>query len=139
MLRNLSKSLCILMSRSWLLLIDTNIQLKKIRGDYVTNLSMHRLLGVTHLMKFFRFVIAYSICRLSRYMHNPNKYHWIELVRLIKYLRGTMNYGIIYSGFYIVLEWYNNANWILNSDKTNSISGYIFTLDGGITTWKSGK
>jgi hypothetical protein len=44
----------------------------------------------------------------------------------MKYLRGTMNYGIEYSGFPDVLEGYNDANWISDSYETKSISGYIF-------------
>jgi hypothetical protein len=49
----------------------------------------------------------------------------------MKYLRGTMNYGIEYSGFPAVLEGYSDANWISDSDETKSTSGYVFTLGGG--------
>ena len=47
-----------------------------------------------HLMNFSRPDIAYAMCRLSRYTHNLNNDHWSALARLMKYLRGTMNYGI---------------------------------------------
>jgi hypothetical protein len=57
----------------------------------------------------------------------------------MKYLRGTMDYGILYSGFSIVLERYNDANWISNSTENKSISGYIFILGGGVVSWKSSK
>ena len=48
-----------------------------------------------------------------------------------------MNYGILYSGFPVVLEGYNNTNWISNSDKIKSTSGYVFILGGGSIAWKS--
>jgi len=57
----------------------------------------------------------------------------------MKYLRGTMDYAIEYSGFPVVLEGYNDANWISNSDETKSTSGYVFTLMGGAVTWRSSK
>ena len=57
----------------------------------------------------------------------------------MKYLRATINYGILYSGFPGVLEEYNNANWISDSGEIKSISGYIFTLGGGVVAWKSSK
>ena len=66
--------------------------------------------SVMHLMNFSRPNIAYAVCKLCRYTHNLNNDHWSALPRLMKYLRGIMNYGILYSGFPVVLEGYNNAN-----------------------------
>ncbi|XP_075103700.1 secreted RxLR effector protein 161-like [Nicotiana tabacum] len=57
----------------------------------------------------------------------------------MKYLRGTVNYGILYSGFTSTLEGYNDANWISDSDETKSTSGYVFTVGGGAISWKSAK
>jgi len=48
-----------------------------------------------------------------------------------------MDYAIEYSGFPIVIEGYNDANWIFDSDETKSTSGYVFTLGGGVVTWRS--
>ena len=84
--------------------------------------------SLMHLMNFSRPDIAYAVCRLSRHTHNPNNDHWSALARLMKYLRGTMNYGILYSGFPAVLEGYNDANWISDSYEIKSTSGYVFTL-----------
>jgi len=57
----------------------------------------------------------------------------------MKYLRGTMDYAIEYSGFPTVLEGYSDANWISDSDETKSTSGYVFTLGGGAVTWRSAR
>ena len=67
-------------------------------------------------MNFSRPDIAYAVGRLSRYTYNPNQDHWDVLVRLMRYLRGTMDYGIEYSGFPSVVEGYSDANWISNSN-----------------------
>lgn len=48
----------------------------------------------------------------------------------MKYLRGTMNLEIRYSGFFFVHEGNNNANQISYSGETKFTSGYTFTLDG---------
>ena len=50
-----------------------------------------------------------------------------------------MNYGILYSGFPPMLERYNNANWISDSNEIKSISSYVFTLEGGAVAGKSSK
>nr|KYP35006.1 Retrovirus-related Pol polyprotein from transposon TNT 1-94 [Cajanus cajan] len=54
----------------------------------------------------------------------------------MKYLRGTIDYGIEYNGFPAVLEGYNDANWISNSNEIKSTSGYVFTLGCGAITWR---
>ena len=63
-----------------------------------------------HLTNFSRHNIAYVVCKLSRYTQNIAQEHWDALVRLIKYLKGTINYGVLYSGFLVVLEGYCDAN-----------------------------
>jgi hypothetical protein len=119
---------------------DANSQLKKNKGDAVGQLEYAQIIGsLMHLMNFTRPDIAYAVCRLSRYTQNPNHEHWAAIIRLMKYLRGTMNYGILYSGFPTVLEGYSDANWISDSDEIKSTSGYIFILGGGVVSWKSSK
>lgn len=82
-------------------------------------------------MNFSRPNITYTIGRLSRYTHSPDHDHWEALVRLMRYLRGTMKYGIEYSGFPTILGGYSNANWISDSNETKSTNGYVFTFGGG--------
>ena len=90
-------------------------------------------------MSFSRPDIAYAVGRLSRYTQCPNQEHWDALARLMRYLRGSMDYAFEYSGFLIVLERYSDANWISNSDEIKSISGYVFTLGGGTVIWRSAR
>ena len=119
---------------------DANTQLKKNKGDPVAQSEYAQIIGsLLHLMNFTRPDIAYVVCRLSRYTHSPNNDHWAALARLMKYLRGTMNYGIWYSGLPAVFEGYSDANWISDSYEIKSTSGYVFTIGGGAVTWKSSK
>ncbi|XP_070013708.1 secreted RxLR effector protein 161-like [Nicotiana sylvestris] len=112
---------------------DTSSQLKKNKGDAVDQNKYAQIIGsLMHLMNFTRLDIAYVVCRLSRYTQNSNHDHWNALVRVMKYLRGTMNYGIKYSGFLTILEGYSDANWISDSDETKSTSDYVFTLGRGV-------
>ena len=90
-------------------------------------------------MSFSRPDIAYAVSRLSRYTQCPSQDHWDALARLMRYLKGTMDYAIEYNGFLAVLEGYNDANWISDLDETKSTSGYVFTLGGGAVTWRSAR
>ena len=116
---------------------DANSQLKKNIGEPIAQTQYAQIIGsLLQLMNFSRPDIAYAAGRLSRYIHNPNQDHWDALARLMRYLRGTMDYGIEYSGFPAILEGYNDANWISDSDVTKSTSGYVFTLGGGMIAWR---
>ena len=57
----------------------------------------------------------------------------------MRYLKGTVSYGIHYTGYLRVLEGYCDANWIPDTDEIYATSEYVFSLGGGIVSWKSCK
>ncbi|XP_072064303.1 secreted RxLR effector protein 161-like [Arachis hypogaea] len=83
--------------------------------------------------------IAYAVGRLSRYTSNPSKDHWHAVQRILKYLKDTINYTLLYSGEPSVLEGYTDASWISYTEDHASISGWIFTLGRGAVSWGSKK
>ena len=76
---------------------------------------------------------------LARYTNNPAKEHWFALVRVLRYLKHTVEYGLQYTRYPSVIEGFSDANWIFDSLESKSTSGYIFTLGGGAISWKSSK
>ena len=75
--------------------------------------------------------ISFVVCKLSRFVSNPGDDHWRALERVMRYLKGTMSYGIRYTGQPKELEGYYDANWISNADELYATSGYVFSLGGG--------
>ena len=75
--------------------------------------------------------ISFAVCKPSRFVSNPRDDHWRALERVMRYLKGTMSYGIRYIGHPKVLEGYCDANWISNADELYATSGYVFSLGGG--------
>ncbi|RVW12910.1 Retrovirus-related Pol polyprotein from transposon TNT 1-94 [Vitis vinifera] len=65
--------------------------------------------------------------------------HWQGIIRVLKYLRFTRDYGLHYTRYPAVLEGYSDANWISNVKESKSHSGYVFTLGGAVVSWKSSK
>ena len=95
-----------------------------------------------YLMNCTRPDIAYVEGRLSWYTQSPNQDHWTIVRRVLKYLRGTINYGLYFIGFPSVLEGFSDANQISDSDEMKSTSGYVFILievkSGGNPTYQNG-
>jgi len=58
---------------------------------------------------------------------------------VLKYFKGTINYGIHHTKFTAFIEGYNDANWIFDSDDTKSTTGYVVTLGEGAISWKYAK
>ena len=50
----------------------------------------------THLSLFTRPDITYAVNFLSQFNNNPGYQHWITAKRVLRYLKGTTNYGIKY-------------------------------------------
>jgi hypothetical protein len=49
-----------------------------------------------------RLGIVFMICKLSRYTSNPSKDHWKEIIKVLDYLKKTMNFRLFYNNFPIV-------------------------------------
>jgi hypothetical protein len=83
-----------------------------------------------YMMNCTRPDIVYSVSKLSRYTSNPGEDHWKAIIRVLRYLKYTLNYGVHYTRYPAVLEGYSDANWISDTNDTKSTSGYVFTLGG---------
>ena len=95
-----------------------------------------------YLMMRTRPDIAFALCKLSTYSNNPTDTHWKTLKRVFRYLAGTRNRGIMYGGAGAEnspISGYTDADWAGDQDSARSTSGYVFTLNGGAISWRSGK
>jgi len=120
---------------------DPNVHLKRNTSEIsVSQPEYAKIIGsIMYLMNYTRPDIAYAVNRLSRYTHNPSNEHWTALHRLLKYLKGTIDWCLHFSKFPAALEGFCDANWVSDNDEVSSTSGYVFTLGGGAISWKSAK
>ncbi|KAL0282476.1 UNVERIFIED_CONTAM: Retrovirus-related Pol polyprotein from transposon TNT 1-94, partial [Sesamum angustifolium] len=120
--------------------VDLNIHLAKNKGELECQIEYSRIIGsLMYIINCTRPDIAYAVNKLSRFTSNPSKDHWKGLIRILRYLKYTSNYGLHYTRYPVVLEGYSDANWISDSKDTKPTSGYVFTIGGGAVSWKSSK
>ena len=120
--------------------IDLNLHLFKNTGKCIFQLKYSQIIGsLMYLMNCSRPDLAYVVSRLSRYTSNLGKSHWTAIIRVLRYLRHTQNYGLHYTRYPAILEGYSDAKWISDSNDTKSTSGYVFTLGEAAVSWKSSK
>ncbi|KAL2533355.1 Retrovirus-related Pol polyprotein from transposon TNT 1-94 [Abeliophyllum distichum] len=95
--------------------------------------------SVMYTMVYTRPDVAHAISTLSRFMVNLSHEHWEALKWLLRYLKGTSNFGLIYGTCNegAILKGFVDADFA--SDKVNrkSTTAYVFTLCGTCISWKS--
>ncbi|KAJ3474391.1 hypothetical protein NLI96_g12482 [Meripilus lineatus] len=82
--------------------------------------------------------ISFSVSLLAQFMSNPGRAHWEAAKRVLRYVKGTLDYRLTYGSTTSGLESFSDADWASQSHR-HSISGYIFLIDGGAISWSSKK
>ncbi|CAM8930692.1 unnamed protein product [Rhodiola kirilowii] len=93
------------------------------KGKPQSQLEYAKVIGsLMYVMTCTRPDIAFAVGKLSRYTSNPSMQHWQVIHRVLRYLKGTMNLGLVYSDFPSVIEGYSDASWISNEEDHSSTS-----------------
>ncbi|XP_042056179.1 secreted RxLR effector protein 161-like [Salvia splendens] len=73
-------------------------------------------------------------------MENPTTTHFKAAKRILRYLKGTIDYGLLYSATNDYrLVGYSNSDWAGDTDDQKSTSGYVFYMGDTTFTWMSKK
>ena len=80
--------------------------------------------------------ISQAVGALARYMAKPTMAHWQAAKGVLRYLAGTADYGIVFTGG-TGLETYCDADYAGDIDSRRSTTGYVFILNGGAISWSS--
>jgi hypothetical protein len=91
--------------------------------------------SLMYLMLGTRPDLAFSVCTLSRFMAKPTAQHWVAMKRVLRYIRGTAELGIVFSGEKESrnLFGYCDSDWGGDTDTRKSTTGYIFFFVGPIS------
>ncbi|KAL0554623.1 hypothetical protein IC582_008549 [Cucumis melo] len=81
--------------------------------------------------------ICYLVGIVSRYQSNPRRDHWTTVKNILKYLRRTKDYMLVYGSKDPILTGYTDSDFQTDKDARKSTSGSIFTLNGGAVVWRS--
>ena len=74
--------------------------------------------------------ICYAVGVVSRFQSNPSLDHWITVKLILKYLRRTMDYMLVYSSDDLKIHGYTDSDFQGDRDSRKSTSGSVFTLGG---------
>ena len=84
--------------------------------------------------------IAFSVGVCARYQAALKESHLTAVKRIIRYVNGTLDYGLWYSkDSNACLVCYSNADWARSVDDRKSTSGGCFYLGNNLVSWMSKK
>jgi len=103
----------------------------------LVNASIYRsLIGSLLYLLATRPDIMYATSVLSRFMHLPTETHLRAAKRILRYIRGTIDYGVFYKRTTSMkLLGFTDSDWVGSQDDMKSTSGYCFTLGSGVICW----
>jgi len=82
--------------------------------------------------------IGNAVGNVAKYCAKYNKQHWMAAKRIVKYLKTTSHYGIMFNGKEKkALCGHADANWAADLDSRRSTTEYIFLLNDSVISWRS--
>ena len=118
-----------------------NHGLQLIEGAELTNHTRYqRLVGKLIYLSHTRPDIAYAVGVVSQFMHKPQTDHWEAALRIVRYLKGTSGYGVLFENHgHMEIFGFTDADWAGNPNDRKSTAGYLTFVGGNLVTWRSKK
>jgi hypothetical protein len=113
--------------------------------EYMSHILYSNVVGnLIYAMICIKPVLAHDVSVVSRFMHNPGKEHWNAVKWILRYLKGTSNFGLLFDKDSVkeidimgYVEGFDDSDFAGDLDKRRSISGYVFSLCGSAVSWRA--
>jgi len=124
--------------------IEANLKLEKGGEEEKVDATLFKqIVGSLRYLCNSRPDIGFSVGLVSRYMDDPRISHMKAARRNLRYLKGTINYGIFSPASSddndAVITCYSNSDWCGDKSDRRSTTGYFFKVFGAPISWCSRK
>ena len=110
------------------------------KGTKIDSTMFKQVVGSLMYLTATRPDIMFGVSLISRYMSSPTEEHWCATKRILRYINGTIEMGILYKGESITeLVAYTDSDFAGDLNDRKSTSGFVFLLAGGAVSWASKK
>ncbi|CAJ2661706.1 unnamed protein product [Trifolium pratense] len=122
----------------------SSCRLTKFGTGAMTNATLYRsTVGALQYATLTRPDIAYSVNKVCQFMAHPLESHWKAVKRILRYLKGTLNHGLLLqpslSSPPFSLRAYSDADWATDQDDRRSTSGSCIYFGSNLISWASKK
>ncbi|CAJ2632851.1 unnamed protein product [Trifolium pratense] len=123
---------------------DTRLKLEiDENSDTVDSTIFRQLIGSLRYLCQTRPDISYAVGYVSRFMSKPLKPHLLAAKRILRYINGTIHYGVLFpyskDSVKLELNGFSDADWCGDKVDRRSTSGYLFKFQNAPVSWCSKK
>lgn len=109
-------------------------------GVKVDSTFYKKIVGSLMYLTATRPDVMFVVSFISRFMDCPTELHLQSAKRILRYLKGTIDFGVFYKkGGNEELIAYTDSDYAGDLDDRKSTSGYVFMLSSGAVSWSSKK
>uniref|UniRef100_A0A2N9FB60 Integrase catalytic domain-containing protein n=1 Tax=Fagus sylvatica TaxID=28930 RepID=A0A2N9FB60_FAGSY len=121
--------------------IEFNARLTPSSGELLPDPTLYRqLVGSLVYLTVTRPDISYAVHQVSQFMSAPRSTHYAAVLRILRYLKGTLFHGLHFSAQSpLTLRAYSDADWAGDPTDRRSTTGYCFLLGSSLISWRSKK
>ncbi|XP_040942274.1 uncharacterized mitochondrial protein AtMg00810-like [Gossypium hirsutum] len=98
-----------------------------------------QVVGSLQYLCLTRLDLSFVINKVSQYMHQPHDVHWTTVKRILRYVRGTIDYGLLLQESSMSLTRFCDADWASSLEDRKSTFGFCLYLGDNLVGWMSKK
>ena len=97
-----------------------------------------RLIGKLIYLTVTRLVIIFVVGILSRFIHQPREVHWTAALRILAYIKSSLEEGLLYMKYgHVRIFSYSDSGYAGDKGDRKSITGYCTFVGGNLVTWRA--
>ncbi|KAJ1685430.1 hypothetical protein LUZ63_016820 [Rhynchospora breviuscula] len=118
-----------------------NTSLSKYDGEPFHDPKLYRaVVGALQYITITRPDITFPVNKCSQFMHSPTSAHWTSVKRILRYLKGSVDHGLLLKPYDSpLLHAYTDSDWAGCPDDRRSTSAFCIYLGPNLISWSSKK
>lgn len=108
--------------------------------DSTSLVEYRSIVGGLQYLAFTHPDFAFTVNKLSQFMHQPTTSHWSFVKQLLRYLNRSLDHGLLLCRkSSLTLRAFSVADWAGNHDDRTSTSAHVIFLSHNAISWSSNK
>ncbi|XP_021984785.1 uncharacterized mitochondrial protein AtMg00810-like [Helianthus annuus] len=110
-------------------------------GDPYHDPTFYRsIVGALQYLTITRPDLSYAVNQVSQFLHDPTIQHFQEVKRILRYVKGTISYGLNFTKpTNVNILGFTDADWAKCLETRRSTYGNSIFLGGNLVSWSSKK
>ena len=107
-------------------------------GSILANPHEYRsMVGSLHYLTFTRPDLRFAVHQVCQFMSIPTDVHLVAAKHILRYINGTLNFGVFLQPGPLSLSAFSNSNWTGDPFDRCSTTGYLVYLGYNPITWSA--